>query len=63
MLSCGAAAKKEKKDSRSVARRGEVRVASDMPEWPWEKKQRESEREESESERARESEGREPDVR
>jgi len=38
VLSCGAAAKKEKKDSRSVARRGEVRVASDMPEWPWEKK-------------------------
>ena len=66
MLSCAAAAKKERKDSRGASLvRGEVRVASDMPEWPWEKKQREreSEREESESERARESEGREPDVR
>jgi hypothetical protein len=39
--SCAAAAKKEEeKDSRgaSLVRR-EVRVASDMPEWPWEKKQ------------------------
>ena len=64
VLSCAAAAKKGRKDCRGASLvRGEVRVASDMPEWPWEKKQRESEREESGSERARESEGREPDVR
>jgi hypothetical protein len=59
VLSCAAAAKKERKDSRGASLvRGEVRVASDMPEWPWEKKQRERERGKraraSERERARE---------
>ena len=54
-----AAAKKEEKTrGASVARRGEFRVACDMPEWSWEKKHRERERERvsEQGERARESE-------
>ena len=58
VLSCAAAAKKKK--TRASLVRGEVRVASDMPEWPWEKKHRERARG-RERERARESEGEEPD--